>query len=159
MVVAAQKCADQMAGLDDRLIEIEVLWDQDEDRTVYPFNIPAIASIECLDLDWPVTFLAGEIGSGTSTLLEAIAVGAGLDPEGGSRNLSFSTNATYPPHPVGLSRGTDPSDDGGRARSDRLHRHRTVPVDPRPSLKIRSDSFVTCVKRTGQLLPSTEGRP
>jgi predicted ATPase len=86
-----------MAGIGGRLIEIEVLWNQVEDRTVYPFNIPAIASIESLDLDWPVTFLVGENGSGKSTLLEAIAVGAGLNPEGGSRNLQFSTNATHSP--------------------------------------------------------------
>ena len=86
-----------MVGIGGRLIEIEVLWPQVEDQTVYPFNIPAIASIETLDLDWPVTFLVGENGSGKSTLLEAIAVGAGLNPEGGSRNLQFSTNATHSP--------------------------------------------------------------
>jgi predicted ATPase len=86
-----------MVGIGGRLIEIEVLWDKVEDRSVYPFNIPAIASIETLDLDWPVTFLVGENGSGKSTLLEAIAVGTGLNPEGGSRNLQFSTNATHSP--------------------------------------------------------------
>jgi predicted ATPase len=86
-----------MAGIGGKLIEIEVLWNQVEDRTIYPFNIPAIASIETLDLDWPVTFLVGENGSGKSTLLEAIAVGAGLNAEGGSRNLQFSTNATHSP--------------------------------------------------------------
>ena len=69
-----------MSGIGGRLIEIEVLWDQIEDRSVYPFNIPAIASIVTLDLDWPVTFLVGENGSGKSTLLEAIAVSAGLNP-------------------------------------------------------------------------------
>src|ERR1700722_8043735 len=95
--VTRQKYAKRMAGIGGRLIEIEVLWNQIEDRTVYPFNIPAIASIETLDLDWPVTFLVGENGSGKSTLLEARAVGAGLNPEGGSRNLQFSTNATHSP--------------------------------------------------------------
>ena len=39
----------------------------------------------------PVTFFAGENGTGKSTLLEAIAVAYGFNPEGGSRNYSFST--------------------------------------------------------------------
>jgi predicted ATPase len=86
-----------MVRVDARLMKVEVLWDQVQDRMVYPFDIPAIASIETLDLDWPVTFLVGENGSGKSTLLEAIAVSAGLNPEGGSRNLRFSTNATHSP--------------------------------------------------------------
>src|SRR5271156_5353795 len=93
--VAAQKYANQMAGKGGRLVEIEVLWNQIDDRTTYPFNIPAIASIKTLNIDWPVTFLVGENGSGKSTLLEAIAVGAGLNPEGGSRNFNFSTRASH----------------------------------------------------------------
>ena len=39
----------------------------------------------------PVTFFAGENGSGKSTLLEGIAVAAGFNPEGGTRNYAFST--------------------------------------------------------------------
>jgi len=84
-----------MARIDGRLIEVEVLWDRVPDRDIYPFNIPAIVSLDVLTLDCPVTFLVGENGSGKSTLLEAIAVGAGLNPEGGSRNLRFSTNSTH----------------------------------------------------------------
>ena len=34
----------------------------------------------------PVTFFVGENGSGKSTLLEAIAIGSGFNPGGGSRN-------------------------------------------------------------------------
>ena len=48
-----------------------------------------------LDFDTPVTFLIGENGTGKSTLLEAIAVACGFNPEGGSRNFSFSTRATH----------------------------------------------------------------
>ena len=44
-----------------------------------------------LDFDTPVTFLIGENGTGKSTLLEAIAVVCGFNPEGGSRNFSCST--------------------------------------------------------------------
>jgi predicted ATPase len=38
-----------------------------------------------------VTFLIGENGMGKSTLLEAVAVALGFNPEGGSMNFNFST--------------------------------------------------------------------
>jgi predicted ATPase len=41
-----------------------------------------------------VTFLAGENGAGKSTLIEAIAVCAGYNAEGGSKNFNFSTSQT-----------------------------------------------------------------
>ena len=48
-----------------------------------------------LSFDRPVTFLVGENGTGKSTLLEGIAVACGFNPEGGTRNFSFSTRATH----------------------------------------------------------------
>ncbi|MGH7883534.1 MAG: AAA family ATPase [Candidatus Dormibacteraceae bacterium] len=57
----------------------------------YPFTIPAIASLDTLDLHPAVTLLVGENGSGKSTLVEALAVAAGFNPEGGSRNFNFAT--------------------------------------------------------------------
>jgi len=57
----------------------------------YPFNVPAIHSLDRLDMDPRVTFFIGENGSGKSTLIEAIAVAAGFNPEGGSKNFGFST--------------------------------------------------------------------
>ncbi len=48
-----------------------------------------------LEFDRPVTFLVGENGAGKSTLLEAVAVASGFNPEGGTRNFSFSTNPTH----------------------------------------------------------------
>ncbi len=47
-----------------------------------------------LDLAPGVTFLVGENGTGKSTLVEAIAVAAGFNPEGGSQNFRFATRAT-----------------------------------------------------------------
>jgi predicted ATPase len=44
-----------------------------------------------------VTYLVGENGTGKSTLLEAIAVAAGLNPEGGLSNFSFSTRQSHSP--------------------------------------------------------------
>lgn len=48
-----------------------------------------------LEFDRPVTFLVGENGIGKSTLLEAVAVACRFNPEGGTRNFSFSTRATH----------------------------------------------------------------
>lgn len=61
----------------------------------YPFNIPAVRHLDTLDLHPEVTFLVGENGTGKSTLLEAVAVAAGFNPEGGSRNFNFSTRETH----------------------------------------------------------------
>lgn len=61
----------------------------------YPFQIPAIRTLRELKFRKPVTFIVGENGSGKSTLVEAIAVNAGFNAEGGSRNFNFSTNETH----------------------------------------------------------------
>ena len=62
-------------------------WDED----AYPFNLPAVRSWETLQLHDKVTFLVGENGSGKSTLIEAIAIAAGFNAEGGSKNFNFKT--------------------------------------------------------------------
>lgn len=57
----------------------------------YLRNIEAIAHLDTLEFRSPVTFFVGENGSGKSTMLEAIAVAAGFNPEGGTKNYHFST--------------------------------------------------------------------
>ena len=57
----------------------------------YLWTIPAIAGVERVDFERPVTCFVGENGSGKSTLLEAMAVSYGFNPEGGTKNYSFST--------------------------------------------------------------------
>ena len=57
----------------------------------YLRGIPALSGPGPLSFCSPVTFFVGENGSGKSTLLEAIAVAWGFNPEGGTRNYSFST--------------------------------------------------------------------
>ncbi|MFT3839303.1 MAG: AAA family ATPase [Myxococcaceae bacterium] len=57
----------------------------------YPFSIPAVKHLDKLELDPRITFFVGENGSGKSTLIEGIAVAAGFNPEGGSRNHNFAT--------------------------------------------------------------------
>ena len=54
----------------------------------YPYNIPAVSQLHCLPLHPAVTFFAGENGSGKSTFIEAIAILAGFNPEGGTKNFS-----------------------------------------------------------------------
>lgn len=53
----------------------------------FPFSVPAIASLDALDMDAPVVCFVGENGSGKSTLLEAIAIAANL-PSAGSVDLA-----------------------------------------------------------------------
>jgi predicted ATPase len=61
------------------------------DWSVYPFNVPTIASLRELEIEKPVVFFVGENGSGKSTLLEAIAIQYGFGGEGGNRNFSSAT--------------------------------------------------------------------
>ncbi len=64
----------------------------------YLASLPVVKHLErqgTLDFSAPVTFFVGENGTGKSTLLEAIAVAWGFNPEGGTKNFHFSTNETH----------------------------------------------------------------
>ena len=77
-----------------RWVELD---DADADRSSYPFTLPVVAGLRRLrrlQLDPAVTFLTGDNGTGKSTLVEAIAVAAGYNPEGGSVNFRFATRST-----------------------------------------------------------------
>lgn len=73
----------------------EILWNEVPDADAYPFDIPAIASLRKLRFNKGVTFFCGENGTGKSTLLEAVGIAFGFNPEGGSRNYTFSTRPTH----------------------------------------------------------------
>lgn len=66
-------------------------------RRGYPFDLPAVRALARrgeLTFASPVTLLAGDNGTGKSTLVEAVAVAAGFNPEGGSTAFRFATHAT-----------------------------------------------------------------
>jgi predicted ATPase len=110
------------------------------DQTRYPFTLPVVAGLRAagrLEFDPGVTFLVGDNGTGKSTLVEAIAVAAGLNPEGGSANFRFATRATESllGQHLTLVRGT---------------------VRPRTSFFLRAESFynvATEIDNLGELRP------
>ncbi len=55
------------------------------DRESYPFCLPFLHDDFELSFDRPITIIAGENGTGKSTLLEGIAVLAGYDEAGGGK--------------------------------------------------------------------------
>jgi predicted ATPase len=61
----------------------------------YYNDIDSIKNLDSITLEKPVVFFVGENGTGKSTLLEAIAVAYGFNPEGGSINFNFKTNNTH----------------------------------------------------------------
>lgn len=63
--------------------------------TGFPYEVPAVAAIEDLRLDAPITLLAGDNGSGKSTIVEAIAAAMGF----GSRGGELERSGELPPVP------------------------------------------------------------
>lgn len=57
----------------------------------YLRDIEAIDGLSQMQFHRPITFFVGENGSGKSSLLEAMAVACGFNPEGGTKNYAFST--------------------------------------------------------------------
>ena len=104
----------------EALVRSVVLKRDGIDPNAYPFSIPALRDLEELALDPAVTFFVGENGSGKSTMVEAIAVAAGLNPEGGSRHVRMTTRASESPlhRSVRLVRGSRKIRDGYFLRAE-----------------------------------------
>ena len=66
-----------------------------KERKAYPYNIKALRNLTELEFTNPITFIVGENGMGKSTLVEAVAIQAGFNPEGGSRNFNFETMSSH----------------------------------------------------------------
>lgn len=68
------------------------------EEEAYYKQLPVIRNIiamEMLEFTSRVTFLVGENGIGKSTVIEALAVAMGFNPEGGTRNFAFSTEDSH----------------------------------------------------------------
>lgn len=77
------------------LKEVSLMRDKIPSPHQYPFNIPALKNFTSLKFHPKVTYFSGENGMGKSTLIEAIAVACGFNPEGGTINFNFSTRASH----------------------------------------------------------------
>jgi predicted ATPase len=86
-----------MANAEAFIRSIEVADREAVDPGEFPWTLAAVAALaeDGLALNPAVTFLVGENGSGKSTLIEAFAVAAGLNAEGGSSNFSYSTRDSH----------------------------------------------------------------
>lgn len=77
--------------MNDKFIkDIRIDWSR-IDADSYLQDIEAIKQMGTLEFQKNVTFFVGENGTGKSTLIEAIAVAYGFNPEGGTMNYRFST--------------------------------------------------------------------
>lgn len=79
--------------------------------------------LNTLIFDNPITFFVGENGTGKSTLLEAIAIKYGFNPEGGTLNFNFHTNNTHSSlhHTIILDRGYRHPDEGFFLRAESFY--------------------------------------
>ena len=69
-------------------------WDKISDES-YLTRIEALYRVKKIYFVKPITLFVGQNGSVKSTLLEAIAVAHGFNPEGGTKNYCFSTHDTH----------------------------------------------------------------
>ncbi|WP_173427607.1 AAA family ATPase [Mesobacillus campisalis] len=111
----------------------------------YPFSLPSVKGMDELPLHPKVTFFIGENGMGKSTLLEAVAVALGFNPEGGTFNFNFST---YDSHSkladyLKLVRGVDRPRDGFFLRAESFYNvaSNIEEMDQEPGLPKVIDSY------------------
>lgn len=76
----------------------KILLQRPINKDSYLYKLPAVQALQTnkeLAFPTPVTFFVGENGTGKSTLLEAIAIACGFNPEGGTKNFTFSTHQSH----------------------------------------------------------------
>lgn len=90
-----QQLTDQESEYRDLLLrQVNIDWNS-ASLEHYLKGIDSLRGLDSMKFRKPITFFVGENGSGKSTLLEGIAVAAGYNPEGGTKNYSFSTQETH----------------------------------------------------------------
>lgn len=102
------------------LLHASLRSDAEIDWSAYPFSIPAVRELGAIDFHPNVTFFVGENGAGKSTVLEALAVALGFGPEGGTKNVQFTTaDSVSPLHDVlRVARGVPKPRDGYFLRAE-----------------------------------------
>ncbi|MFL0197739.1 AAA family ATPase [Clostridium sp. WILCCON 0269] len=89
----------------------------------YPYCLSAIRDLSILEFHPKVTYIVGENGTGKSTILEAVALAYGFNPEGGTINFNFSTKDTHSDlyKNLKLVRGVKRPNDGFFLRAESLY--------------------------------------
>ena len=109
----------------------------------YLRKLPVVAYLEEINFCRPVTFLVGENGTGKSTLIEALAIKCGFNPEGGTKNFRFATNETHSElyRYLKITRGYKRERDGFFLRAESFYNAASYIEEldeiPAPSPKIR----------------------
>ena len=109
----------------------------------YLRDLPVVACFDELNFCRQVTFLVGENGTGKSTLMEALAIKCGFNPEGGTKNFRFATNETHSElyRYLKITRGYKRERDGFFLRAESFYNAASYIEEldeiPAPSPKIR----------------------
>lgn len=93
-------------------------------RESYLSRLPVVRQLEKgIDFHQQVTFFVGENGSGKSTLIEALAISQHFNPEGGTKNFSFSTEDSHSDlyHYLAVVRGAIYPKDGFFLRAESFY--------------------------------------
>ena len=94
-------------------------------RDSYLNQLPVVKHLaeKGIDFHKQVTFFVGENGSGKSTLIEALAISQHFNPEGGTKNFSFSTEDSHSDlyHYLAVVRGAIYPKDGFFLRAESFY--------------------------------------